>query len=121
VTEDDVLAFAAASIRSVWTLELLFTLKRDPARVWNVDGLIRELRSSQVVVRAALESLAGAGLISEENPGGYRYRTASPELDQLVAELEKIYAVKPASVIRAIVSGPNDKLRIFSDAFRFKD
>jgi hypothetical protein len=121
VTEDDALAFATASIRSVWALEMLLVLKRDPARQWNVDALIRELRSSLAVVNEALANLRAAGLVAEDDPAAYRYGAASAELDQLASALEQIYAVKPTAVIRAIVSGPSDKLRKFSDAFRFKD
>jgi hypothetical protein len=120
VTEDDTLAFAAASIRSVWALETLLTLKRDPARAWSVDALILELRSSQVVVKEALANLTNGGLASEDEPGRFRYRAAAPELDEMATSLEKIYAIKPMAVIKAIVSGPSDKLRIFSDAFKFK-
>lgn len=121
MTEDDALAFATASIRSVWALEMLLTLKRNPHRPWTVDALILELRSSQVGVNEALANLRAAGLASEDNPGQFQYRAASPELDELATALEKIYAIKPMAVIKAVVSGPSDKLRIFSDAFKFKD
>ena len=36
------------------------------------------------------------------------------------SELEKTYATKPMTVIKAIVNAPTDKLRAFSDAFKFK-
>lgn len=121
MTEDDALTFATASIRSVWALEMLLVLKRDPARQWDVDALIRELRSSLAVVNEGLANLRAAGLLAEDGPATFRYGAASAELDQLATALEKIYALKPMTVIRAIVSGPNDKLRKFSDAFKFKD
>lgn len=121
MTEDEALAYAAASIRSVWSLEMLLTLKRAPDRAWSVDALIRELRSSLAVVNESLSNLRNAGLIAEDGQAGYRYNPASPELDELATALEKIYGIKPMAVIKAIVSGPSDKLRIFSDAFKFKD
>jgi hypothetical protein len=121
VTEDDLLSFVTATIRSVWALELLLLLKRDPARSWDSESLIRELRSSHVVTADALKSLAGAGLVMEESDATYRYAAASPMLDQLASELEQIYATKPTAVIKAIVATPTDKLRAFSDAFRLKD
>jgi hypothetical protein len=120
VTEDEALAYAAASIRSVWALEMLLTLKRAPERVWTIDALIRELRSSLAVVNESLSNLRNAGLIAEDGAGGYRYNPASPELDEMANALEKIHGIKPMAVIKAIVSGPSDKLRIFSDAFKFK-
>jgi hypothetical protein len=121
VTEEDLLAFVAASINSVWTLELLMLLKRDPQRSWQSEALIREMRSSAAVIAEALAALQHAGLVVDDGGGSYRYGTASEHLDRLVAELEKEYAAKPMTVIKAIVAAPADKLRIFSDAFKFKD
>lgn len=120
IPEDTVLDFAAAVFPSVWALELLLVLKRDPARLWRSDELIQELRSSQVVVSDGLGTLLAAGLLVEQEPGRYRYHAASADLDAMVSALQAIYAVKPASVIRAIVSTPNRKLKLLSDAFKFK-
>jgi DNA-binding HxlR family transcriptional regulator len=120
VTEEDLLAFVGTTIGSVWTLELLLLLKRHPQRSWRTEELIRELRGSQVVIAEALKMLQGAGLVVED-AGGHRYQAASSRLDELVSELETAYATKPMTVIKAIVAAPSDKLRIFSDAFRFKD
>lgn len=119
--EETVLDFAAALFPSVWALELLLVLKRDPARVWQANELIQDLRSSQGVVSDALASLLAAGLIVEQEAGQYRYHAASADLDEMVNALQKIYAMKPAAVIRAIVSTPNRKLRLLSDAFKFKE
>jgi len=121
IPEETVLDFAAALFPSVWALELLLVLKRDAARAWWANELIQELRSSQGVVTDALASLLAAGLIVEQEPGQYRYHAASADLDEMVSALQKIYAMKPAAVIRAIVSTPNRKLRLLSDAFKFKE
>jgi hypothetical protein len=120
VTEDDVLLFIAASIGSVWALELLLLLKRDPDRSWNRESLVRELRSSPVVINEALQQLQSAGLATQDAAGVFRYHAASPELDVMASELEKTYATKPMTVIKAIVNARTDKLRAFSDAFKFK-
>jgi hypothetical protein len=121
VPEDDLLAFIATSISSVWALELLLLLKRDPGRSWDADSLIRELRSSPVVIDEALTRLQGAGLVMQDGTKRYRYQAAAPRLDQLVSELERAYAAMPMTVIKAIVAAPTDKLRAFSDAFKLKD
>jgi hypothetical protein len=121
VPEDDLLAFIATSMSSVWALELLLVLKRDPEKAWDAEHLIRELRSSPVVIDEALKRLQGAGLVMQDGAANYRYQAASPRLDELVSELEKAYATKPMTVIRAIIAAPTDKLRAFSDAFKLKD
>jgi hypothetical protein len=104
VTEEDLLAFIATSIGSVWALELLLLLKREPSRVWNADALVRELRSSPIVIDEALQRLRTAGLIAQDSPDAYRFHAASPQLDLLASQLEKVYATKPTTVINAIVT-----------------
>jgi hypothetical protein len=121
VPDDDLLAFIATTISSVWALELLLLLRSDPARCWEAESLIRELRSSPVVIEEALKRLQGAGLVMQDDRETYRYQAASPRLDQLVSELQRAYATKPMTVIEAIVAAPSHKLRAFSDAFKLKD
>jgi hypothetical protein len=121
ISEDAVLGFAAALFKSVWALELLLTLRRGRERAWSADVLIRELRSSQVVIAEALNNLVVAGLVVEEEGGRYRYHAASPAADEMVGELEKLYATKPTAVVREIVSTSNDKLKMLSEAFRIKE
>jgi hypothetical protein len=121
VTDEDLLAFVTASVDSVWTLELLLLLKRQPERAWETEELIREMRSSPVVIADALKMLQGTGLVMQNAAGAFRYQAASERLDRLATELEQAYSTKPMTVIKAIVAAPPDKLRIFSDAFKFKD
>ena len=121
ISEDAVLSFAAALFKSVWALELLLTLRRGRERTWAADELIRELRSSQVVIAEALNNLVVAGLVVEEEGGRFRYQGGTPVTEEMVGELEKLYATKPTAVIREIVTTPNVKLKILSDAFRIKE
>jgi hypothetical protein len=121
ISEDAVLSFAAALFRSVWALELLLALRRGHDRAWAADELIRELRSSQVVIAEALNNLVVAGLVVEEEGGRFRYQGGTPATEEMVAALEGLYAAKPTAVIREIVTTPNMKLKILSDAFRIKE
>ncbi|MDP2408885.1 MAG: hypothetical protein Q8M26_01215 [Pseudolabrys sp.] len=121
ISEDTVLEFAASSFNSVWTVELLLMLKRDPNRSWEAGELIRELRSSQVVVAGALANLLGAGLVVEQEKGRFQYQTSPGRMEQLVDALEIVYDTKPTAVVRAIVATSNRKLKLLSDAFRFKE
>ena len=121
ISEDAVLSFAAALFRSVWALELLLALRRGHDRAWAADELIRELRSSQVVIAEALNNLVVAGLVVEEEGGRFRYQGGTPAMEEMVAALEGLYAAKPTAVIREIVTTPNMKLKILSDAFRIKE
>lgn len=119
MTEDEVLAFIRTCIPSVWALELLFELRRTSGGKASCDDLIKELRSSAVAVREAITGLQKAGIVVEED-GFCSYRPASPAIDSIVSEIEKLYAVKPASVIKAIVTAPNERLHIFANSFKLK-
>ena len=121
MTEDDLLAFVATSVGSIWALELLLLLRRNPDRDWAPQSLVRELRSSPLVVDEGLRRLQGAGLVIQDGTATFRYQAASPQLDHIASELEKIYAAKPTTVVNAIVNTRTDKLRAFSDAFKLKD
>ena len=120
-SEDEVLAFAAASTGSVWAVELMLLLKRAAPRAWSKNALIRESRSSEGVVAEALKQLQAAGIVVADEAAGYRYQPVSEAIAALVEGLERIYLAKPAAVVRAIVTAPNRRLRIFSDAFKLKD
>ena len=87
ISEDAVLSFAAALFKSVWALELLLMLRRGAARAWGADELIRELRSSQVVIAEALNNLVVAGLVVEEEGGRFRYQGGTPIMEETVAAL----------------------------------
>ena len=121
MTEPDLLTFVAASIRSVWALELLLFLKRNSARAWDRNSLILKLRSSSAVITEALTSLEAGGL------GDAKRRDRVSVLRHLAdAGSDRVGAgaplcVKPLSVINAIVSSPTVRLRMFSDAFKLKE
>lgn len=116
----DLDSFIRDFIRSVWDLELLLLLRRTASRGWEPDELVRELRSSPLLVAEALLVLGRAGLVIQEKPGSHRYQAASPALDEMVQQLEIAYARTPAAVTRAIWAAPNTKIQTFADAFRLK-
>jgi len=105
---------------SVWALELLLLLYRDPKRHWPHEDLVRELRSSDVVVAGSIKRLVANGLIVVEDGGDVRYAPASEEQDELVRQLDEEYRTRPAAVRRMIVQGPAETLKSFSDAFKLK-
>lgn len=79
-----------------------------------------ESRSSLTAVVEATTVLNRSGLIAAE-ADHYRYAPATQELEELSSELEKLYSVKPLTVIKAIATAPQDKLQTFVDAFKLRD
>jgi DNA-binding GntR family transcriptional regulator len=120
VKEEDILAFVGATLKSLWALELLLLMRRAREHAWRTDQLVAELRASTAVIRESLAHLTAAGLVAEEDKDAFCYRPASEQLDSFVAEAQALYAAKPLAVINAIAAAPNEKLRIFADAFRLK-
>jgi hypothetical protein len=118
--DSDLIEFVETSFGSVWSLELLLLLHRDPQRKWTFAELVHELRSSEVVVAQSVDRLVAAGLALAETDGSVRYGPATPEQDDLVTQLEEEYRKTPAAIRRLILQNPVEMLRTFADAFKLK-
>lgn len=118
-SEQDLAAFVREHIRSVWALELLLALKRDPQRCWPADLLVSELRASITVVTANLEGFERTGLAVRDEAACYRYAPASPLLDELCGMLEEAYRKRPVAMIN-LIARPSDPLQSLADAFKFR-
>lgn len=110
--------FIASSFQSVWALELLLLLKREP-RKWSPDELISSLRASDLVLSQAIGALVTAGLITADQ-SGVSYAPASDAMAELVDETESAYALKPNAVRRTIVMASKSGIAAFADAFRLR-
>lgn len=120
VGEEEILAFARDAIRSVWTLELLLLLRRDPDKAWSLDELVASLHANTRIVQEGVATLDAAGLIAIPEDNRYQFAAASPVVAEIARQLVDLHGLKPVAVVKAILSAPNDKIRTFADAFRFK-
>lgn len=121
MNEDDVLDFVRTAIGSIWALELLLLLHRTQERAWHESELIAPLRANARVVAESLATLCAKSLAAIDEAGRCRYMPASDALRQVVDTLAELYTRKPMAVTNAILSGRNDKIRTFADAFRFRN
>lgn len=115
----DLKEFIGASIRSTWSLELLLLMRRQPAREWSEDELVKELRATPTLIGNCLGELLAAGLAAPGAERRWRYAPASADLERACAALERAYEERPVAVINAILTRPNQRLQSFADAFRF--
>ena len=115
---DDLLRFIGSSFRSVWALEVLLVLKREP-RQWTHAELVSTMRASELVISRALDALLAAGLVSIEGEGA-RYMPVNASVAECVEQVEKLYAARPDAVRRAIVSPSASAAAAFADAFRLR-
>jgi DNA-binding IclR family transcriptional regulator len=115
---EDLFRLIESSFRSVWALELLLLLKREP-RIWSRQELIATLRASDLVVNKALDELVAAGLVSVEGEGA-RYMPVSDSVARQIDEVENLYSARPDAVRRTIVSTAASDATAFADAFRLR-
>lgn len=110
-------AFIEAAFPTVWALETMLRLHREPERSWTPEGLVADLRASGPLVDDCLASLERAGLIAQLD-GSWRYRPASRTLGELVDRLALTYAERPFSVTGVITRRGSGALKGFADSFR---
>jgi len=101
--------FIRCHIRSVWDLELLLLLLRNPCRFWTPDELVRELRASAPLVTESLMALMRAGCIMAEERERYRYHGASPELEAQVQAVREAFVNFPVTVTKLIWDGSHSR------------
>ena len=101
-----------------WRQGVVILLLRQRERLWSVDELWHELRSSRAIVVETLGHFSD--LVEEQGGGGVRYAPRNPEIDELVCQLEKLYAERPMSLMKTILSAPSSKIQSFADAFKFR-
>jgi len=118
--DQDLLTFIYSAVRSVWALEVLLLMRREPGRVWTAEALARELRANERLVGDVLADFDTGGLVRGDD-GGFAYAPAAPVLGELCDRLEAAYRERPVGVVKAILAAPKDKLQIFADAFRFRN
>jgi hypothetical protein len=117
--DQELAAFAREHIGSVWAVELLLLLRRDAARCWAPDELVRELRASTNLVRDNLAAFQRSGLAVEDDDGCWRYAPAGVVLDELAARLEAAYRERPVSIIN-LIAAPPDPVQGLADAFKWR-
>lgn len=112
--------FIRGAFPSVWTLELLLLLKREPGRGWTRQELVDKLRGSEPIVAQGAAALVAGGLVAIEEGGTVCYAPASPEIERLVEEAVRQYAKRPDAVRRIIVFAGQTGLQAFSEAFKLR-
>lgn len=120
MTDDpDLAAFVREHVGSVWALELLLLLKRDPDRCWTPPDLVAELRASTVLVADNLQKFERGGLVAPDDSGCFRYRPANLVLDELAGRLEAAYRERPVAIVN-LIARPKDPVQGLADAFKFR-
>ena len=89
-------------------------------RDFTADSVSKEMRSNLHSATNQLTQLANKGLLASTDAKTFKYWPATPELDEKVKSLAILYNQMPVAVVTCIYEKPTDKLKDFSDAFKFK-
>lgn len=117
--DPDLLAFVRSSIPSIWALELLLLLRRAAPGYLTREELVQHLRATPTLIDRVLDQLVAARLVARNETRAARFECGTPALEALCDALGEAADQRPVALRDAIISMPSEKLRDFSDAFRF--
>ncbi len=117
--DHQVAEFLRDVVRSVWALELMLLMLREPDRAWTAPDLTAEMRASLPLVSGILDQYLRAGLVARDDET-WRWAPRTERLRTLAVQVAQAQATTPLAVIKAISAEPKGPLRAFADAFRFK-
>jgi hypothetical protein len=120
VLDPELLTFVRSSIPSIWALELLLLLRRAAPGYLTREELVQHLRATPMLIDRLLTQLTAARLVAANPDGAVRYECSGADIERLCDALAVAAEERPIALRDAIISMPRDKLRDFSEAFRFK-
>ena len=116
-------AFVRDCIPSLQAAAVLVCIARDAEREWGAAEIVERLRASVGLTLAeaerSIETFESRGLV-EPRPTS-RARLARAFLaDNRLSKLVQAYEQKPVTLIQFIYAMREEKIRLFSDAFRIR-
>lgn len=118
------LQFIASGLPSYEAAVLLVFVSREPGREWRIEEIAGRIGSDAIPRRELeqyVEHFERTRLLSRTADGVFRFEPASPELEQVVADLRDAYDHRPVTLIRIVRESAHARLRSFSDSFRLKE
>lgn len=115
--------FIAESIGSVEQLEILLHLFGIAPQGATAESIAKDLYLAPESVQRRLEEFYDRRLVARTGGGesaAYTFQPADKRYEPIVRDLALMYKERRVAVINAIFSTPQDHIRTFSDAFKFK-
>jgi DNA-binding IclR family transcriptional regulator len=111
--------FIERYVESLDYLEILFLLHRSDSAPTCAE-VAQALRLERNAVATYLDAMVRDGLADKSNDPEPRFTFKGGALDAEVRALEHAYSERRVAVLTAIFTRPNDRVRLFADAFRIK-
>lgn len=115
----EIVEFLNRHIGSAVQLEVLLLVHSRTGQDCSAAGIASEFRIDPAWTEQALAGLASAGVLQRAGDK-YRFMPENEPLAHIVAELAKLYDQRRVTIISMIFSRPNEPIRRFTDAFRFR-
>lgn len=116
----DIQQFLTECIETVSQLELLFLFFENKDITWNAESISRELRNHPAMASKQMEMLESKGILKKDTHANFSYAPVNPTLHETIVKLFALYHERPVSIVTYIFTKPEDKLKGFADAFKFK-
>lgn len=116
----DLQQFILQNIDSIAQMEGLLLLRADRDREWTAESIAQRLYTTRHAGELLLAHLFAIGMLArpeEHSPPRYKYRPATPELEQMVERLVDVYARCLLPVTHLIHSKQKNRIQEFADAF----
>jgi hypothetical protein len=119
---EEVTRFIIEHLTSVDQLETLLLLRSQPERYWDAEAVGQALYTQPTAASVRLADLHRQGLLAAETQEAraYRYAPATREIEQTISALAELYPAWRVRIISLIYSKPQDNVRAFADAFRWR-
>lgn len=103
-------------------MEALLLLCRESKRAWSARDVAQAIYIQPEAAGGYLEELLRTGCCCRDpaDADSFRYDASDQRRHELVLELAEAYKTRSVAVITRIFSKPQNHLRLFSDAFRFR-
>jgi hypothetical protein len=120
---EELRSFIREMIPTIDAAELLVMLALNSERAYSVQEAVEAMQPTAVTAPAARRYLMhfhAQGLVAPRDGEAYQYSPGSPELDEAVRALARVYNARPVTLVRMIYAPKDEKIRSFADAFRIK-
>jgi hypothetical protein len=118
---ESVQRLVATHVDSLDVMQVLLLLHDHPDRTWTSQEATEVLGLDAASVSGALVRLRQRGFLTVELAGDTRYRYAPKgDLGSAVDDLKECYRARPIDLAALIAARPQQRLRLFADAFRLR-